>query len=72
MATNAQRVFASTSRDKLITVVPLDHRAGGGHHRRSSAIPSSPSPGGLLCSLFVSLTTQRSPIASSSTAIHED
>ncbi|WOK98246.1 hypothetical protein Cni_G06956 [Canna indica] len=59
----------TAGRGILITVVPLDHRAGGGRYRRSSAVPSSPGPGGLP---LLPLTTWRSPIASSPAAIHED
>ncbi|CAL9207757.1 unnamed protein product [Musa hybrid cultivar] len=65
-----------TSRDKLISVVPLDNAAG---HKHSPAGSSSPGPGGLLRSLFLSVT-RRSPTAaagvpstaSAASAVRED
>ncbi|KAJ8468003.1 hypothetical protein OPV22_030555 [Ensete ventricosum] len=62
-----------TSRDKLISVVPLDTASGRQHPTAFSS--SSPGQGGLLRSLFFALT-RRSPAVSSaaaaSSAIHED
>ncbi|CAD5164204.1 unnamed protein product [Musa acuminata subsp. malaccensis] len=62
-----------TSRDKLISVVPLDTASGRQHPTAFSS--SSPGQGGLLRSLFFSLTG-RSPAVSSaaaaSSAIRED
>ncbi|RWW20848.1 hypothetical protein GW17_00015022 [Ensete ventricosum] len=53
-----------TSRDKLISVVPLDNAAG---HKHPPAGSSSPGPGGLLRSLFLPVT-RRSPAAAAGVA----
>ncbi|RRT56308.1 hypothetical protein B296_00034157, partial [Ensete ventricosum] len=53
-----------TSRDKLISVVPLDNAAANKHPPAGS---SSPGPGGLLRSLFLPVT-RRSPAAAAGVA----